>query len=98
MVRRQTNDVLATCFSGLDDSNSGWLTGGSAAAGKTPNQALGPPPPQPRVLAAGARPPLDWSLKAGARFTSQLPFAVVEAARLAPTRLGAPSLQRLPAP
>jgi len=91
--------VLATCFSGLEDSNPGWLAGGKPLA--APGPAMGPPRPQPRVLAGRARPPLDWSLKVGVRFTSQLPFAVAEAARRAPTRVGAQAPARLhgaPAP
>ncbi len=91
--------MLATCFSGLEDSNPGWLAGGKPPA--APGPAMGPPRPQPRVLAGRARPPLDWSLKVGARFTSHLPFAVAEAARRAPTRVGARAparLHRAPAP
>ncbi len=85
--------MLATCFSGLEDSNPGWLAGGKPLA--APGPAMGPPRPQPRVLAGRPRPPLDWSLKVGVRFTSQLPFAVAEAARRAPTRVGAQAPARL---
>ena len=91
MLPAQMRDALATRFDGLENSCAGWLPGGPAPA-PSKGQALAPPRPQPRIMACGPHPPLDWSLKTGARFCSRAPFAVAEAARCAPTRTGAPRL------
>ncbi|KAK9844097.1 hypothetical protein WJX81_004408 [Elliptochloris bilobata] len=92
----QIRDVLATRFDGLENSCAGWLPSGSAPApapALAPGQALGPPRAQLRIMQCGARLPLDLSLKTGARFFSQLPFAVAEAARCAPSRTASGALQ-----